>query len=213
MTSNSRRPMRNTPSRLLALACGFLFSIALAHAVERRLSDAIPLEREVKLTLGALAPDRYAVVFKQQEVSLKTGSIAYLAGAVAGGKAPVFADCFLFVKAMPEPGRVFFTTAKAAKIWSCVGDPKVDAIAVHGSEVSALVLSMFQYQAPSGDFFNLPMVVQSDKSGAFTLGDVDKCVEKKLQRIELKSISQLRRYAGECVKVLIQKKARSGSTP
>lgn len=192
--------MRKIPSRFLALAYGFLLLTTPALSAESRLSDAVPLDRELKSALGALAPGRYVVVFKRKSISLKAGVVTYMAGAVVGGKAPVFTDCFLFVKGIRDKGRVFFTATKAATIWSCVGDPKIDAIATRSDGASMLVLSMFLYQAPSGDFFNLPFIVQSGSSGEFDFGQVDKCVDKKLDRIELKSVSQLRKYASECTK-------------
>lgn len=175
--------------------------MASALAVGQKPSTEIPLDSELKSSFGGLAPGKKMTVFARQTVSSKFGSITYLTGAVIDKQGPVLLDCFVFVKDTHGQARLFSMATKTESAWNCTGSSKIEAMNARDGGASMLVLSMFQYQAPSGDFFNLPLIVQAGKSGVFGLGDVDRCVEKKLDGVELKSISQLRKYAGICAKL------------
>jgi len=159
----------------------------------------VALDQEFWSTIGPLTAERHVKIYKNQSFTLKELNVNFFAGSITGGFLTVKPDCFVYVKNRNGEGKAFFVSAKADKLWTCVGLPALSARQVNGADVNLLIFSTFTYQAPSGDFFNLPLIIQSKKNGSFEVGQVDECVTDKAQNVKINKIVQLYKFADECV--------------
>jgi hypothetical protein len=149
-------------------------------------------------TLGPLPAGRSVKIFKNQSFYYPESNITFFAGAIAGSAPPIRLECFVYVNNHGD-GKIFFMSSKADKLWSCVGVPTLSLKAESLQNIRALMLSLFTYQAPSGEFFRVPLIVQLEKGGDLKVGHVDRCVEEKTKNKAVTKISQLYRFANQCL--------------
>lgn len=97
--------------------------------------------------------------YMQERLTLAAGEVSKM------GKS----DCFLYIKSDGEAGRIFLVSEKAEDIWDCAGSPALSVMELarsNGKQVA--IASLFLYQAPSGDKFNLAFVVDNLESCPYT---------------------------------------------
>lgn len=185
---------------MMKLVC-FVLSLAPIFANAGNLDRLNNLQQDVdfKKTISNLSSKGRVQLFPGQSFRYSQEGLTFAAGEVItkAGRS----DCFLYLRSGNERGRVFFIGDKAEKIWDCAGSPAVSIIQLVGPNgPRTAVASLFLYQAPSGDRFNLPFVVDNFKAGQFRRGDLDSCVEDKLNKIEIRALKQIRTAATACSK-------------
>lgn len=198
MTQNLMLHIKNLVTSILVIFLSWIFcgdSFALTVSKKKE----VFLDQDFWSAIGPLSAGRHVKIYKNQSFTIKELNVDFFAGSITGGPLPVKLDCFVYVKSKNGEGKAFFASAKADRLWTCIGLPALNARKVKGIDGNLLIFSIFTYQAPSGEFFNFPLIIQSTQNGSFELGRVDECITDKAQSAELKKMVQLYKFAEECV--------------
>jgi len=137
-------------------------------------------------------------IFPGQAFQLSSSNMVFAAGQLVhhSGKA----ECFVYLQPHHRPGSFHLLSEKAEDIWDCAGSPAVALMHFNLSGMPKIVLlSIFKYQSPSGEFFNLSLILDNLDSRDLKRGKIDKCVDKKLDDVKIISVKQLKSAATSCV--------------
>jgi hypothetical protein len=185
---------------MIKLVC-FVLSLAPIFANAENLERLNNLRKDVDFekTTTNLSSKGRVQLFSGQSFRYSQEGLTFAAGEVItkAGRS----ECFLYVRSGNEPGRVFLIADKAEETWDCAGSPALSAMQLVGLDgPRTAIASLFLYQAPSGDRFNLPFVVDKFEAEQFRRGELDSCVEDKLNKIEIRALKQIRTAAVACSK-------------
>ena len=184
----------------MKLIC-FVFSFAPIFANAGNLERLNNLQNDVDFgkTTSSLSSNGRVQLFARQSFRYSQEGLTFAAGEVItkAGRS----DCFLYVRSDNELGKVFLVANKAEETWDCAGSPALSAMQLAGlNGPHTAIASLFLYQAPSGDRFNLPFVVDNINAAQFRRGDLDSCVEGKLNKIEIQALKQIKTAVVACSK-------------
>lgn len=194
--------MRNTVSNV-SLAIFLLASVFSSYAAERLVPlskqglDRKKIDRALE-KISANLPNGLSVkVFKERSFYLRRSDTEVIAGEMFGGAMGRQNECFVYIKSKRKEGKIFKISQKADKLWHCAGEPIFEAKSI-GARSDLLILGMYLFQAPAGDSFYLPQVIEVTADGKAHIGDIDHCVDKKTDGEAVVSMNELSKIAAKC---------------
>jgi len=138
-------------------------------------------------------------IFKKKSFHLEKEGIRVIPAEVLSESLPHGNECLLYVENNHGNASLFNMNSKSDRLWICVGEPIFSAMKINSKVGGTLILAMYLFQAPSGDLFYLPLVIEISKEGAIRMGKVDKCIEKKLDGTTVDSLIELNGMARQCL--------------
>lgn len=137
--------------------------------------------------------------FKGQSFVSNREGIHFAAGVARGEDLPGKSDCFLYTKREGKEAMLTFLSKRAEDLWYCIGNPALSLRKYsNGSESIFVLLSIFDYQAPSGEIFKFPLILSAKNSSNFELGPLNDCVDLHIHGVVLRQLSQLDESVQKC---------------
>ncbi|MEC4723841.1 hypothetical protein RY831_32550 [Noviherbaspirillum sp. CPCC 100848] len=195
--------MKNTVSKAV-LAIFLLATAVFSYAAK----PLIPLSKQplastkIDLALEKIiqeSPNGVSVkIFKERSFYLQRFDTEVIAGEIFGGTVGHPNDCFVYIKSKRKEEKIFKMSQKSDQLWHCAGEPVFEAKSIRERD-DLLILGMYLFQAPSGDSFYLPQVIQVTKDGKAHTGDIDHCVDNKTDEEAVSSMNELSKIAAKCI--------------
>lgn len=143
--------------------------------------------------------DKKVKILKEKSFYLEKEGIRVIPAEVLSKSLPHGNECLLYVTNNHGGASLFNMSSKSDRLWICVGEPIFSVMRINNKDGGTLILAMYLFQAPSGDFFHLPLVIEISKEGTIAIGKVDKCIEKKLDGTTVESLAELASIARQCL--------------
>jgi hypothetical protein len=135
---------------------------------------------------------------KQSFRDKRTGTI-YSAGFALNKPKQGGMDCFLYVQPENATAGIIYGSDRAESAWDCVGAPAIGMRNLSdGSSPAPVVFAIFSYRAPGGETFKFPFAVEVENAAKPKFGQLQACIERQFERVELKDFRQLVTLAGKC---------------
>jgi hypothetical protein len=191
--------MKNLVNKLLALSVILYLWQYQALAQSKKINnDLVTGSSEFKIETSRVKISNLQLFDNQTFVDSRTGVI-YAAGFVLNKPTEGRMDCFVYIQPKGAAGSIVFGSERTESAWDCVGSPAIGLRDVFdGKSKRSAVFAIFNYRAPGGEIFKYPFAIALDQTSKHTFGELQVCVERYSERVELKDLRQVASLASKC---------------
>jgi hypothetical protein len=183
--------MTITKNNKLSVFLLLLLSTTLVAATPARVID-LSRSNDYSRLLRELPESWDVELLPEQSFINEREMVRFAAGVARSDELPGKSDCFLYTMRKGQVGKLTFLSKRAEDIWHCVG---ASTLALRkyskGSHSILILLSIFEYQAPSGEIFKFPFLLDAHDSSNFEVSGLNDCVSAQLHGVILLRLSQL----------------------